>query len=229
MPAPLLVAGAQIGSQLISRAFSSRDQKKQRKFRREESEFEHGKNLEQWNRQNVLNKQLWDMQNTYNLPSAQMQRFKDAGLNPNLIYGQTNQADVIQKSEASKYQAPRTDFNPMIPNIGGGVLQAYQDMQMKSAQIDNVRMDSESKRVTSQVNHGVWQKLMFDIFGKDAKRYIKQQDFKSPYLQKTQAQVQSAQSEATLKKLEADTLQKMGIGGGSLGKLLQAISILFKR
>tara|TARA_B100000073_G_scaffold247425_1_gene207788 strand:+ start:222 stop:935 length:714 start_codon:yes stop_codon:yes gene_type:complete len=33
------------------------------------------------------NIKLWEMQNQYNLPANQMQRLKDAGLNPNLIYG----------------------------------------------------------------------------------------------------------------------------------------------
>lgn len=33
---------------------------------------------------------MWNMQNEYNTPSAQMQRFKDAGLNPMLIYQQGN-------------------------------------------------------------------------------------------------------------------------------------------
>lgn len=35
-----------------------------------------------------LNKQMFDYQNAYNTPKAQMQRLKDAGLNPALMYGQ---------------------------------------------------------------------------------------------------------------------------------------------
>lgn len=38
---------------------------------------------------------LWNMNNAYNTPKAQMERFKEAGLNPNLIYGQTNTASPI--------------------------------------------------------------------------------------------------------------------------------------
>lgn len=34
--------------------------------------------------------QMWNMQNMYNSPEAQMQRFTSAGLNPHLIYGQGN-------------------------------------------------------------------------------------------------------------------------------------------
>lgn len=38
--------------------------------------------------QNRQNLRMWERNNAYNTPQAQMQRFVDAGLNPNLIYGQ---------------------------------------------------------------------------------------------------------------------------------------------
>lgn len=38
--------------------------------------------------QNQYNIDMWNRQNEYNSPQAQMQRFSEAGLNPNLIYGQ---------------------------------------------------------------------------------------------------------------------------------------------
>lgn len=37
---------------------------------------------------------FWNMQNEYNLPSAQLQRLKDAGLNPMLMYGQSGVQNV---------------------------------------------------------------------------------------------------------------------------------------
>lgn len=45
------------------------------------------------NRQNTLAD--WNTANQYNSPKEQMQRFSDAGLNPKLIYGQTNVAQQI--------------------------------------------------------------------------------------------------------------------------------------
>lgn len=42
-----------------------------------------------------LNWQHWLAQNEYNSPAAQMQRFREAGLNPNLIYGQSNLAGSV--------------------------------------------------------------------------------------------------------------------------------------
>lgn len=46
---------------------------------RQLQELAYQQNIEQWNRENE-----------YNSPTAQMQRYKDAGLNANLIYGQQN-------------------------------------------------------------------------------------------------------------------------------------------
>ena len=55
-----------------------------------------------------LNVDFWKMQNQYNLPKAQMQRLKDAGLNPNLIYGSSpagasGSAGSISPSKAAPY------------------------------------------------------------------------------------------------------------------------------
>ena len=41
-------------------------------------------------------KEFWNMQNAYNTPKAQMQRLKDAGLNPALMYGQGNVGNAGQ-------------------------------------------------------------------------------------------------------------------------------------
>lgn len=40
--------------------------------------------------QNAFNVAMWNAENEYNTPANQMRRFQDAGLNPNLIYGQQN-------------------------------------------------------------------------------------------------------------------------------------------
>lgn len=50
--------------------------------------------------QNKYNRDALDAQNLYNTPAAQMQRFKEAGLNPALIYGQmssSNQSQPLQQ------------------------------------------------------------------------------------------------------------------------------------
>lgn len=63
-------------------------------LQRELAEYQWSKNLEMWN-----------LQNEFNSPAAQMQRFKAAGLNPNLIYGQGNPGNA---SSLPSYQSPNT-------------------------------------------------------------------------------------------------------------------------
>lgn len=78
----------------------------------------------------------WNRQNEYNSPTAQMERLKSAGLNPNLVYGQgavANNASGVRSSSPGAYhpQAPQIDAS--------GVLSQYYDIQAKKAQINNLR------------------------------------------------------------------------------------------
>lgn len=52
-----------------------------------------------WEQQNAYNEMMWNKANAYNSPMAQMQRYKEAGLNPALIYGQSNTAPAIQSAQ----------------------------------------------------------------------------------------------------------------------------------
>lgn len=65
-------------------------------------------------RQNKADKQfsidMWNAQNSYNAPSAQMDRLKAAGLNPNLAYGQ------ISDAKAGDVSIPNSKALPM-PNV----------------------------------------------------------------------------------------------------------------
>lgn len=56
------------------------------------------------NRKNALAD--WNRLNTYNTPAEQMKRFQAAGLNPNLIYKQTNEAAPVRSTD---YVAPQLD------------------------------------------------------------------------------------------------------------------------
>jgi len=58
---------------------------------------------QQADKQNV---KFWEMQNAYNTPKMQMSRLKDAGLNPNLIYGNsanTGNAGAVAASKPAPY------------------------------------------------------------------------------------------------------------------------------
>lgn len=55
-------------------------------------------NYWQQQQQNALELELWNLNNQYNSPSAQISRFQQAGLNPNLIYSQQNTSGGVAGS-----------------------------------------------------------------------------------------------------------------------------------
>lgn len=97
---------------------------------------------EQYDKQRKDNLADWEMQNAYNSPEAQMRRLKEAGLNPNLVYG--NGADAT--SSAPPRSAETGSWNPKAPefdmNFGANHLAAYYDTQVKQAQIDNLKVQN---------------------------------------------------------------------------------------
>lgn len=106
-----------------------------------------------WNERTIQNE--WDMfnaTNAYNTPQAQMERYKAAGLNPNLIYGQSNMASPVSipsmsspKMESYASGDPMNYFN----NIIGTIAQIPMVMQkIKSQKLvnDNLEQDNLIKR-----------------------------------------------------------------------------------
>ncbi|UDN67883.1 DNA pilot protein [robinz microvirus RP_171] len=91
------------------------------------------KNKKQWkyqqkamDKQEQMNREAWDMQNAYNTPTQQMDRLKQAGLNPRLIYGEgssaPNLAGPMDVAEAPVRQASA----PEMPDL----FKYYQVRQM---------------------------------------------------------------------------------------------------
>lgn len=73
--------------------------------------YSYRKNLQQWNRANE-----------YNLPINQMARLKQAGLNPNLVYG--SGAGQVQAVNSPQMDVPKFHITP--PDIMGAYMQALQ-------------------------------------------------------------------------------------------------------
>lgn len=128
---PLTAAGAAIIGAGISAAGSGANAYAQGKMNKKTRDW----NEKQYHRTRADALKDWAMQNEYNHPSAQMQRFRDAGLNPNLIYGQSNTADAVRSSDTPSW-------NPRAPEVnldGGQIMSNYFDAQVKQAQTDNIR------------------------------------------------------------------------------------------
>lgn len=77
-----------------------------RRFQKKQNALDRQFTLDMYQRQYQDNLNLWNMQNDYNSPAAQMQRYSDAGLNPHLIYGQTNESPTIKSPEPKQFTQP---------------------------------------------------------------------------------------------------------------------------
>lgn len=73
---------------------------------------------------------MYDKQNAYNTPMAQMQRFKDAGLNPHLIYGQGNSGNAGAPPPVTTQEAPKMNFMDITSN--------YVAQKRQQTEIDNL-------------------------------------------------------------------------------------------
>lgn len=94
--------------------------------------------------QNLL---MWNLQNAYNDPSAQMQRLARAGLNPNLVYGGGN----VTGNTTSNYPT----YEAVKYSGVGSFLNRNQQKQIALAQLD-LGMKEFQQRVTNQsINNGI--------------------------------------------------------------------------
>ncbi|WNK13131.1 MAG: DNA pilot protein [Microvirus sp.] len=80
----------------------------------------------------------WNMQNQYNSPAEQMSRFKEAGLNPNLIYGQMSNSPTVRSSSVPSYEGKVPQISP----LSNTLMQSY-DMKLKDAQVNLIKAQTD--------------------------------------------------------------------------------------
>jgi len=88
----------------------------------------------------------WNRQNQYNSPSAMMQRYKEAGLSPHLIYGQVNNAAPVR---SSSMDTPRS----IAPQID----KSLAELPLLQIQIENMKkqgalMDAQAIKTNAETN-----------------------------------------------------------------------------
>lgn len=124
-----IAAGAAALSTVANTANQAKSNRKSRRLVREENQKARDFALADWNRTNE-----------YNSPAAQMARFKAAGLNPNLIYGEKNEAPAVASYKANAYeeQAPQVDTSALSQGLN-----SYYDNQLKTQTADNLLKQNE--------------------------------------------------------------------------------------
>lgn len=113
-------------------------------------------NIEQYEREQRDYLDNWNRQNEYDSPSAQMERFKAAGLNPNLIYGQMSSSPSIDTSSiagslTAGESASPNDMSPLgrMPTFGDALQQGL-DAGLKEAQIESIKANTEKVKADTK-------------------------------------------------------------------------------
>lgn len=138
--------GTGILSPVISGLITKQQNREQRAWNEEMYWMTEKREEQKWREQNEYYEQLWHKMNEYNSPMAQMNRFKEAGLNPNLIYGQSNTAPAIATANFGK--GTLHSYNPKIPDLSGlsmagNSLMAYYQSRESAARTNNLEAQNE--------------------------------------------------------------------------------------
>ena len=119
-----------LGGSIASGLFNANQAKINRKFQER-----------MYNKQVEDNINFWKMQNEYNLPSAQLQRLQDAGLNPLLMYGEGGVQNV-----ATQQPQPGTAPHGAQASASFHTPIELANLALLHEQAENLRADSELKR-----------------------------------------------------------------------------------
>lgn len=137
----LIGAGAGMAGTAINAAWQGAMNKKTRKW-----------NEKMYGRQREDALADWNRMNEFNSPAAQMGRFKEAGLNPNLIYGQSNEGATVRSAQVE-------GWNPKTSQVDGSVInqmfmmiydltKGNQEIMNLKAQEDLLKLDASLRSVS---------------------------------------------------------------------------------
>ena len=121
------------GTSLFNAFSQGSENRKNREFQQAENQKSRDYNTEMWNKNNE-----------YNTITNQMQRFKDAGVNPHLAYQNGSPMNVSNAPASSNASSMPAGVAPRLET--GQILQG---MLMKS-QIANIDADTEKKKAEAQ-------------------------------------------------------------------------------
>lgn len=137
-----LIAGTVqgIGSSISGRRAEKRTQKAQEIQNEKDRAFTRA----MYDKQRQDNISDWNAMNKYNSPEQQMQRLREAGLNPNLVYGKgaDNTAVMIKGSNPTTNNQPVVGYKDhLTPAMQAGMntITQYQNYKMQQQQTDNLQ------------------------------------------------------------------------------------------
>lgn len=145
---PLLgTAGLTVGNSLLNWFTGGQDMQNQQAFNQAQSQQQMAWNEKMQGKQWQQQQAFWHMMNQYNSPQSQMARFKEAGLNPHLIYGQGNAGNAAAQSVPDVKPYSKAEASSHIR--GMDVFGDFNRFQNIQAQTDNLESQSSLAQQTA--------------------------------------------------------------------------------
>lgn len=136
------IIGGGLAQGLLNRTTALENTKRTIKANKELAEYQYSKDLE-----------MWERNNEYNSPALQMERLRNAGLNPNLVYGSGAVANT--SGSMPKYNAPRVEYDIPTPVDIPGMIGMYQSFALNQAQIDNVNAQTAKTEADAIIQQAI--------------------------------------------------------------------------
>lgn len=100
-------------------------------------------------------KEMWNMNNEYNKPSAQMSRYLEAGLNPNLIYG-SGSASAGNSTSSPAPQLPRVEpltDGSFLGSAAAHAVNTYNNQRVVNADVKQKESVAKYNEEAAQAKH----------------------------------------------------------------------------
>lgn len=160
--------------------------------------------------QNAYNTRMWHMSNAYNSPANQMRLFKEAGLNPNLVYGQMSDVSSTPMHSGSG-SAP--GFAHMSNVMGSIDPLTMAQARLANAQADKLNVETTREYTFSkfdeQLLSGKVEYQNISIVGQKVLNELNDQQRKQIYQLTKNAEKQEISLDRQNELLEYDVLMKI--------------------
>lgn len=135
-----LQGGVDIAGGVMGNLFQKRNIRLQKEANLEMADYAYTKDQEMWN-----------LQNLYNSPKAQMQRFKQAGLNPNLIYGRGSSGNATAMPKRQQVTAGLRQTKVPTPNV----LATYNNQRQVEAGLKATAAQTDQTEMLTQTQESI--------------------------------------------------------------------------
>lgn len=173
-------------------------------------------NIQLAREQQQFEQKMVQEQNEYNSPVNQMQRYAQAGLNPNLVYTQGNPGNQTSIPSYQRANVQPAQFN-FQQDMANAVAQVYNNLQAV-AQIRKANADASGQEIDNMIKFGTWENEMnfnnsrftaLDEFYRNPKYFLKNKELQNNLLN---SNWDIALSNAALKKMEVNWMNSNDIG-----------------